>query len=111
MANLNIAYWEGLVRESSTPLHFGPVSIQVPTNLVGSDSVAIGASSAASASSAPTCAIIQLIAEADCFVSFGSAPDASTGTRLALFAGVPQFIGRPADVGELKVAVITRVVA
>lgn len=111
MANLNIAYWQGVAVTPTNTTAFGEALAQVPTNLVGSDSVAISASSAATVSSAPTCGIIQLNAEADCYVSFGSAPDASTGTRLALFAGVPQFIGRPASPASLKIATIQRAVA
>lgn len=107
MPNLHIAYWKGLA--NGVP---GSVAGQVPTGLVGSAIVAIGASSAATASSAPGCSIIQLMAEADCTVSFGEAPNAGTDTiKLPLFAGVPQFVGRPEDISALKIAVIQRTVA
>lgn len=100
MANLYITEFGGLQADPYSPGMPCPV---LPS--LGSQAVAIGASSVQSTAVGAMTRLVRVLADANCFIAAGANPTAVAQTPLA--AGVPEYFQVPAG-QSYKIAVITR---
>lgn len=99
MSNIIVTEYDGIVQSA------GDAAVQVPGNIVTSQAVAIGASSAPSAAFNARTRFVVIFAEAKCCVAFGTAPTATATSQLAI--GAEQIAYQAVTPGH-KVAVIQR---
>ena len=83
--------------------------IQAPRGHLASQEVAVGATSASSATLNRSTMLVRLLSDVPCFVAFGSDPDAETDTRMALAAEVVEYVCVALN-SDQKIAVIERAV-